>query len=82
MNRFRLSIAAASVVLGLSAYAADRVQAGACCEFEEYGGYEHGHYVELRFTLGSGCYATRILDEVCKDGLEEGLKEEQAPEEA
>jgi tRNA pseudouridine13 synthase len=31
---------------------------------------EHGSYIELRFTLPSGCYATSLLREVCKDQLE------------
>lgn len=37
------------------------------------GNDEHGPFVELRFTLPSGCYATMILRETCKEGLEEGL---------
>jgi len=37
---------------------------------------EHGPFVELRFTLPPGCYATMILREICKDGLEEGLGED------
>lgn len=37
---------------------------------------EAGAYIELRFTLAAGCYATAVLREVCKDELEEGLAEE------
>lgn len=37
---------------------------------------EHGFFVELRFTLPSGCYATMILREICKSRLEEGLDED------
>lgn len=33
---------------------------------------EHGEYVELAFRLPSGCYATSLLEELCKDGLLEG----------
>jgi len=36
----------------------------------------HGPFVELRFTLPAGCYATMVLREICKDGLEEGLGSE------
>jgi|CXWL01.1.fsa_nt_gi tRNA pseudouridine13 synthase len=36
---------------------------------------EAGEFVELTFTLPSGCYATMILREVCKDQLEERLEE-------
>jgi tRNA pseudouridine13 synthase len=35
----------------------------------------HGSYVELEFFLPSGCYATMLLREICKDQLEEGLEE-------
>jgi tRNA(Glu) U13 pseudouridine synthase TruD len=35
----------------------------------EGGTDEHGPFVELRFALDSGCYATVLLREVCKDGL-------------
>ncbi len=38
---------------------------------------QYGPYVELRFTLSSGCYATMILAEVCKQHLEEGLEDDQ-----
>ena len=31
----------------------------------------NGPYIELRFTLPSGCYATAVLTEICKDGLED-----------
>jgi tRNA pseudouridine13 synthase len=31
-----------------------------------------GRYLELRFTLPPGCYATVVLREICKDGLQEG----------
>ncbi|HWL95269.1 MAG TPA: tRNA pseudouridine(13) synthase TruD [Phycisphaerae bacterium] len=40
------------------------------------GADEHGPFIELRFTLPSGCYATMILSEVCKQHLSEGLEEE------
>lgn len=39
------------------------------------GSDEHGAYIELRFALESGCYATMLLREICKDKLEEGLDE-------
>lgn len=42
----------------------------------EPGSDEHGTYVELAFTLASGCYATMILREICKETLKEGLAEE------
>jgi len=35
----------------------------------EAGADEHGAFIELRFGLDSGCYATVLLGEVCKDGL-------------
>lgn len=34
-----------------------------------------GRYLELRFTLPPGCYATVVLREICKDGLQEGITE-------
>lgn len=37
---------------------------------------EFGFYVELRFGLASGCYATMLLREICKSELDEGLEEE------
>jgi len=37
---------------------------------------EHGPFLELRFTLPSGCYATMILREIFKSDLQEGLEEE------
>ncbi|MCA9257207.1 MAG: tRNA pseudouridine(13) synthase TruD, partial [Phycisphaerales bacterium] len=37
---------------------------------------EHGFYVELRFALASGCYATMLLREICKSELAEGLDED------
>ncbi len=37
---------------------------------------EYGPFVELRFTLAAGCYATLILGEICKQHLQEGLDEE------
>jgi tRNA pseudouridine13 synthase len=37
---------------------------------------EHGYFVELRFSLPAGCYATMILREICKTNLEEGLEED------
>ena len=37
---------------------------------------EHGFFVELRFSLASGCYATMLLREVCKNGLVEGLSDD------
>ena len=33
---------------------------------------EAGSYLELRFTLPPGCYATAVLREICKDQLHEG----------
>lgn len=39
------------------------------------GSDEHGSFIELRFALESGCYATMLLREICKDKLEEGLDE-------
>jgi len=41
----------------------------------EAGEDQHGTFVELRFSLPAGCYATMIMREVCKDLLEEGLEE-------
>ena len=41
----------------------------------EEGSDEFGSFVELRFALESGCYATMLLREICKDKLEEGLEE-------
>lgn len=35
-----------------------------------------GPFIELRFTLSSGCYATAVLREICKDDMEEGLAED------
>ena len=35
------------------------------------GNDELGPFVELRFTLPAGCYATMLLREICKEGLEE-----------
>jgi tRNA pseudouridine13 synthase len=35
----------------------------------EAGADEHGAFIEVRFALDSGCYATVLLREVCKDGL-------------
>lgn len=40
----------------------------------------HGDYIELAFALASGCYATMILRELCKDALAEGLDD--GPEES
>ncbi|HUN81551.1 MAG TPA: tRNA pseudouridine(13) synthase TruD [Phycisphaerae bacterium] len=40
------------------------------------GSDEHGPFIELEFTLPSGCYATMILRETCKEALEEGLEED------
>lgn len=37
---------------------------------------EHGPFLELRFSLPSGCYATMVLREICKSALQEGLEEE------
>lgn len=36
---------------------------------------EHGSFIELQFALESGCYATMLLREICKDKLGEGLDE-------
>lgn len=36
---------------------------------------ENGAFIELRFALESGCYATMLLREICKEKLEEGLDE-------
>jgi len=35
-----------------------------------------GPFIELQFTLASGCYATSVLREICKAHLSEGLSEE------
>lgn len=37
---------------------------------------ENGDFVELRFALPAGCYATLILGEICKEKLEEGLEDD------
>lgn len=37
---------------------------------------EFGFFVELRFSLSSGCYATMLLREICKSELAEGLDDE------
>ena len=42
----------------------------------EAGDDSFGPFVELQFTLPSGCYATMVLREVCKEALAEGLEEE------
>ncbi|RIK64862.1 MAG: tRNA pseudouridine(13) synthase TruD [Planctomycetota bacterium] len=42
----------------------------------EQGADEYGAFVELRFTLAAGCYATMVLREICKETLLEGLAEE------
>jgi tRNA pseudouridine13 synthase len=42
----------------------------------EFGADEHGACLELRLTLPSGCYATMVLREICKQELQEGLEEE------
>jgi tRNA pseudouridine13 synthase len=39
------------------------------------GADDHGPYVELAFTLSSGCYATMVLREICKEAMSEGLDE-------
>ncbi len=36
----------------------------------------YGPFLELRFTLSSGCYATMLLREICKSSLVEGLEED------
>lgn len=41
----------------------------------EAGADEHGPFIELCFSLASGCYATMLLREICKEHLEEGLEE-------
>lgn len=41
----------------------------------EAGTDDHGAFVELRFSLPPGCYATMLLRETCKDQLSEGLPE-------
>jgi tRNA pseudouridine13 synthase len=33
---------------------------------------EHGDFIEVRFQLESGCYATTVLREICKSDLQEG----------
>jgi tRNA pseudouridine13 synthase len=38
----------------------------------EHGRDEDGEWVELRFGLPPGCYATAVLREICKDRLSEG----------
>ena len=42
----------------------------------DVGADDAGPFLELRFTLGSGCYATSVLREICKQHLSEGLEEE------
>ena len=42
----------------------------------ENGADEFGAYVELRFSLSSGCYATMLLREICKTELAEGLDDD------
>lgn len=42
----------------------------------EPGTDEFGPYLEIRVALASGCYATSLLREICKDRLEEGLDED------
>jgi tRNA pseudouridine13 synthase len=42
----------------------------------ETGSDEFGPFVEIRFTLAAGCYATMVLREICKENLKEGLEEE------
>ncbi len=42
------------------------------------GSDEFGAFIELRFSLESGCYATMLLREICKDKLGEGLDEGEA----
>lgn len=42
----------------------------------ESGKDHHGPFVELRFALPSGCYATMLLRELCKGMLTEALDEE------
>ncbi|MCP4603349.1 MAG: tRNA pseudouridine(13) synthase TruD [Proteobacteria bacterium] len=37
--------------------------------FAESSSDEHGAYIEIRFVLPSGCYATSVLREICKDLL-------------
>lgn len=39
----------------------------------ESGSDEHGPFIEFRFALPPGTYATVLLREICKDGLEECL---------
>lgn len=46
------------------------------------GADKHGPFVELRFTLAAGCYATMILREVCKELLSEGLKDSEGQQSA
>lgn len=48
----------------------------------EPGHDDAGAYLEFRFTLPAGCYATAVLREVCKDGLVEGGEEGDREEEA
>lgn len=35
---------------------------------------DRGQFIELRFSLPSGCYATSLLREICKTELKEGLE--------
>ncbi len=42
----------------------------------ESGSDDAGPFIELRFTLAAGCYATSVLREICKDALEEGRAQE------
>lgn len=38
----------------------------------ERGSDDAGPFIELRFTLAAGCYATMVLREICKSEMEEG----------
>jgi len=40
------------------------------------GADDHGSFLELRFSLSSGCYATMLLREICKSELEEGSSDQ------
>jgi tRNA pseudouridine13 synthase len=48
----------------------------------ETGSDDAGPFVELAFAIDSGCYATMILREICKEALSEGLADGQTADDA